>query len=240
MVLTKHDRLPASICDADVKLSVEGAFRLVEDMVTELMGAQHIDGVTCMREYGAMWVFVRNRIELPEPLLWLEEYTARSYISSFTRARLYVDTVVEKADGTAVLRSRLEQCAVDLDTGRIRKSETVGVGDSTPAETPLFDMVYSKEKPERDELADEVLVRSSDIDFCKHTNNISYVRYFINQYPVEQLIRHPVRAIELQYVNQTHEGDLLKLYHCKASASEAFMIEHGGSKVTTCIIERDL
>ena len=46
MRLIKKDRLAASSCGADVKLSVEGAFRIVEDMVTELMGDQHIDGVT--------------------------------------------------------------------------------------------------------------------------------------------------------------------------------------------------
>ena len=34
MILEKSERLPASFCGADVKLSVEGAFRIVEDMVT--------------------------------------------------------------------------------------------------------------------------------------------------------------------------------------------------------------
>ena len=42
MKLVKTDRLAASSCGADVKLSVEGAFRIVEDMATELMGIQLI------------------------------------------------------------------------------------------------------------------------------------------------------------------------------------------------------
>ena len=136
MKLVKKDRLAASSCGADVKLSVEGAFRIVEDMVTELMGDQHIDGVTCMREYGGMWVFVRNRIEMPQALAWMDEYTATSYISSFSKIRLYIDTVLQKADGSIALKSRLELCAVDLETGKIRKSESVGVGEKTPAEEP--------------------------------------------------------------------------------------------------------
>ena len=56
----KSERLPASFCGADVKLSVEGAFRIVEDMVTEHMGDLRIDRVTCMREYGGMWMFAEN------------------------------------------------------------------------------------------------------------------------------------------------------------------------------------
>ena len=237
MKLVKTDRLAASSCGADVKLSVEGAFRIVEDMVTELMGDQHIDGVTCMREYGGMWVFVRNRIEMPQPLAWMDEYTATSYISSFSKIRLYIDTVVRKADGSTALRSRLELCAVDLETGKIRRSESVGVGDRTPAEEPMFEIAYSKEKPVRGELIDDICVRSADIDYCHHTNNIAYVRYFMNQIGVEELIERPVKAIEVQYAAQTYEGDRLSIYRC-SSESEAYVIEKEGTKVVSCIITR--
>ena len=237
MRLVKKDRLAASSCGADVKLSVEGAFRIVEDMVTELMGDQHIDGVTCMREYGGMWVFVRNRIEMPQQLAWMDEYTATSYISSFSKIRLYIDTVLQKADGSIALRSRLELCAVDLETGKIRKSETVGVGEKTPAEEPLFEIAYSKEKPVRGELIDEVTVRSADIDYCHHTNNVAYVRYFVDQTGVDDLIEHPVKAIEVQYAAQTYEGDRLSVYRCD-SENEAYVIEKDGSKVVSCIITR--
>ena len=237
MKLIKKDRLAASSCGADVKLSVEGAFRIVEDMVTELMGDQHIDGVTCMREYGGMWVFVRNRIEMPQQLAWMDEYTAVSYISSFSKIRLYIDTVLQKADGSIALRSRLELCAVDLETGRIRKSESVGVGENTPAEEPMFEITYTKEKPVRGELIDEVTVRSADIDYCHHTNNVAYVRYFVNQIGVDDLTRDPVKTIEVQYAAQTHEGDRLMVYRC-SSENEAYVIEKDGSKVVSCIITR--
>ena len=237
MRLIKKDRLAASSCGADVKLSVEGAFRIVEDMVTELMGDQHIDGVTCMREYGGMWVFVRNRIEMPQQLAWMDEYTATSYISSFSKIRLYIDTVLQKADGSIALKSRLELCAVDLETGKIRKSETVGVGEKTPAEEPFFEIAYSKAKPVRGELIDEITVRSADIDYCHHTNNVAYVRYFVNQIDADDLIERPVRAIEVQYAAQTYEGDKLSVYRC-GSEDEAYVIEKDGRKVVSCIIVR--
>ena len=237
MRLVKKDRLAASSCGADVKLSVEGAFRIVEDMVTELMGDQHIDGVTCMREYGAMWVFVRNRIEMPQPLAWMDEYTVTSYISSFSKIRLYIDTVIHNADGSIALKSRLELCAVDLETGKIRKAETVGVGEKTPAEEPMFEIAYTKEKPMRSELVDEITVRSADIDYCHHTNNVAYVRYFVNQIDVDDLTEHPVKSIEVQYAVQTHEGDRLSLYRC-SSENEAYIIEKDGAKVVSCIITR--
>ena len=237
MRLVKTGRLAASSCGADVRLAVEGAFRIVEDMVTELMGDQHIDGVTCMREYGGMWVFVRNRIEMPQQLAWMDEYTATSYISSFSKIRLYIDTVLQKADGSIALKSRLELCAVDLETGKIRKSETVGVGEKTPAEEPVFEIAYTREKPVRRELVDEITVRSADIDYCHHTNNVAYVRYFVDQIGVDDLIERPVKAIEVQYAAQTYEDDRLSVYRCD-SENEAYVIEKDGSKVVSCIITR--
>ena len=237
MRLVKTGRLAASSCGADVRLSVEGAFRIVEDMVTELMGDQHIDGVTCMREYGGMWVFVRNRIEMPQQLAWMDEYTATSYISSFSKIRLYIDTVLQKADGSIALKSRLELCAVDLETGKIRKSETVGVGEKTPAEEPVFEIAYTREKPVRRELVDEITVRSADIDYCHHTNNVAYVRYFVDQIGVDDLIERPVKAIEVQYAAQTYEDDRLSVHRCD-SENEAYVIEKNGSKVVSCIITR--
>ena len=238
MRLVKNDRMPASYCGADVKLSVEGAFRIVEDMVTELMGIQHIDGVTCMKEYGGMWVFVRNRIEMPVRPGWMDEYRVTSYISSFSKIRLYIDTLMESPDGTVYLKSRLELCAVDLETGRIRKSETVGVGDKTPAEEPLFEISYYKGKPQRAGRIDEVRVRPTDIDYCHHTNNIAYVRYFMDQYSADEMIDHPVSAIEVQYATQTHEGDKLEVYRCDAEGVDAFEIDIDGAKAVSCTIER--
>ncbi|MBQ3290740.1 MAG: hypothetical protein IJH43_00010 [Mogibacterium sp.] len=236
MRLIKKDKLPASFCGADVKLSVMGAFRIVEDMVTELMGDLKIDGVTCMREYGAMWVFVRNRIEIHQQIGWMEEYTAKCSISSFSRVRLYIDTVLEKEDGSVALASRLELCALDLETGKIRKANTVGVGDNTPPEEPMADIKYSKEKPVRAEHLDTFRVGSTDIDFCYHTNNISYVGFFMDQYSTDHLVEHPVKSIEVQYVNQTHEGDTLELYRCESQETDAYTIELNGQTVVNCQI----
>ena len=101
----------------------------------------------------------------------------------------------------------------------------------------MFEIEYSKEKPVRGELIDEVTVRSADIDYCHHTNNVAYVRYFVNQIGVDDLIAKPVRAIEVQYAAQTQEGDRLSLYRCE-SENEAFVIEKEGAKVVSCIISR--
>lgn len=233
MKLIRQGVVAASDCDTTVKMSVIGAFSLVENMVTELMGVQKIDGVTCMREYGAMWVFVRNRIEIREPMQWMDAYTAECCISSFTKAKLFVDTVV-RHEGRIAIASRLELCAVDLQTKRIRPTSTVGLGERIKAEGSELEIAYSRESYEPLSTLETVVVRSSDIDYCHHTNNISYIRYLMNRYSVKELEEHPIRAIEVQYADQTFEGETLMISDC---GEDRFVIETSRGIAMRCKLE---
>ncbi len=230
MKLIKEAKLPASQCGASVQLSVVGAFQIVEDMVTEMMGELHIDGITCIREYGALWVFVRNRMELRRPIGWSDPYCAECCISSVSNVKLIIDTLL-KSGGEIAVASRLELCAVDLETGKIRRSGTVGLGEHTPPEKSGIQLSFTREQFEPEALLEELRVRSSDIDYGRHTNNISYIRYLVDQYAAEDFIKTPVKAVEAQYIRQTFEGDRLQICGC---GENRFTILQDGQPVMNC------
>lgn len=240
MKLKKTGVIPASYCDADVKLSAVGAFQMVEDLVTEMMGELGIDGLVCIQKYGAMWIFVRNRIELLRDLNWKDTYAAECFISQIGKGKLFVDTVLKRPDSSAALVSRLEMCAVDLETGKLRKMDTVGLDGGIAPEEAEFDMKYERGKFEPERLSDTVIVRTSDIDYLHHTNNISYIRYLIDQWSVAELSQMPIRAIEVQYAGQTYEGDELQIWSCAGSSkgAESFVILHDEKAVLHCRVER--
>ena len=232
MKLIKKDKLQYSLCDANADLSMLGAFQLIEDANTEMMGMLKLDGETCLREYGGMWVYVRNHIELYNKIHWMDEYVIECYISSIGGVKLKIDTVI-KTRGKIAVASRTELCALDKETNRIRRANTVGVDEKVVAEIPENDIVFDNFKCVPSELVDNVVVHSSDIDFNHHTNNIAYVRYISNQYDVKELTTMPVNAIEIQYVNQTFEGDKLEIYRC---SDNAFSVQSNGKTVVNCII----
>lgn len=232
MKLIKQDRLHYSMCDTAANLSALGAFHMVEDAITELFGLLRLDGEVCVKEYDGMWIYARNRIEIRHPVHWMDEFILECYISSIGGAKIIVDTVIKSKNHIAVA-SRAELCAIDRQTSRVRRANTVGVDDTITAENPEIDIKFNKDTFVPSQIIDSVVVRSSDIDFYHHTNNIAYVRYLVNQFTMQEQRQKPLTEIEIRYVNQTFEGDKLDIYRC---SENCFTIQNGDKSVVNCWI----
>ncbi len=233
MKFIKQDTVAASLCDASVNLSAIGAFQIVENMITEFMGKQKIDGIVCMREYNAMWVFIRNRVEIYQTLHWMDEYTAECYISSIGNAKMIIDTVI-KSKNKIIIAARTQLCALDLSNGRIRRCNTVGIDENISVAPPEINIEFTNTTFVPQELIDTEFSRFTDIDYCQHTNNMTYVRYILNQYSLSRVKKTPITAIEIQFINQTFEGDQLEIYRC---SKDNYSIQSGGKTVANCIIK---
>ena len=68
-------------------------------------------------------------------------------------------------------------------------------------------------------------VRSTNIDFCHHTNNIEYIRFLLNTYTVEQLENSIIKEIEIDYINQSFEGQILDIYKKTVGNKDIFEIK---------------
>ena len=238
MKLIKEAVISASICDSNVKLGVKGTFDLVQDYLTEMMGELGIDGVSLRKKYGCVWIFTRNRVEIDREFFWKERYIAESFISSAKGAKMTVDTILKDEQGNTCVYSRIEMCALDLSTQKIRRIRDVGITSDTHVEAPEREISFSRLKHEGLSEIDTVLVKSGDIDFVQHTNNVSYIRFIMNTYTVKELRERPVRAIEVRYAGQTHEGDTLSIRKAEQDGKELFDVALGDTVAVECQIVR--
>lgn len=238
MKLIKQAIIPASICDPNIVLGVKGTFDLMQDYLTEMLGELELDGVSLRAKYGCVWVFTRNRVVIDRPLNWKENYTAESFISSAKGAKMTVDTALKDDDGNICVYSRIEMCALDLATQKIKRIRDVGVGSDTHVEEPYRDIEFSRMRHDGLEAVDTVKVKSGDIDFVRHTNNVSYVRFIMDTYTVDDLRERPVREIEIRYAGQTHEGDILTVRKAESDGRELFDVTLGDTTAVECEIVR--
>ena len=237
MIYTNSTYVRGSQCDPEVKLSIIAIFELIEDSLTELLGSMHIDGVTAMKKYGAMWVFSKNTLRIDRRPDWLEKFEVKSYISKHSPLRLFLDTEATDECGNRLFASRVELCALDLETGRIRKPDTLGFREEMENPEPLKDLDFFRFSKTQPEKLESVTVRTMNLDYCSHTNNVEYVRFILNTYPSAHFREYGISAIEMHYLGQSFEGDNLDLEKLTNDGSEQFFITKEGKNVASCSIE---
>ncbi len=225
MKLIKHQKVSASLTDYNADLSVLGVFRIVEDAITEFMGGLKIDGLTAKRVYNAVWVFAKTKVKFLKNISWNNEYTVVCFMSKISNAMIDIDVGIKNAADELCVYSRTEICALDLESGRIRRVTTVGVNESFKTGTPMLDMTFTKIDAENLPVADTVKVKYTNIDYAVHTNNTEYVGFMLDTYSVAEMARRPVGEMEILYANQSYENDELTIRKGCCDGKDVFVIQ---------------
>ena len=237
MRLEKDLKVSASMTDSTSDLSVLGVFQTVEDVVTELMGRLKIDGLTARRKYGAVWLFVKNRIKLFKNIPWNDDgFKVVGFITSITRATMSFDIALKNAADDICAYARLEICAIDLESGRIRKISTVGVDDTYTTEPPLIDLHFDMADGAPLVEVDRVRVKYTNLDFSKHANNKEYIRFIINTYSMHQMESRRIKEMEVRYINQSFENDELIIKKGSVGNKDYFQVEKDDKPIVKCEI----
>lgn len=236
MIYKKSGIVGSVDIDANTQLSVLGAFGFVVDALTEMMAELNIDGITVKKQYNAMWVFTKNRIKMLKPLQWGDSYSVESFVTAYSLVKLYIETAVKNNAGEIVAYSKVELCALNLTTGRIMKTSEVGLNDTFVKEPSLVNVEFTKFNDADLPLAESVTVRSTNIDFSRHTNNVEYVRLLLNTYSVTEMLTNPIKEVEVCYISQSFENDVLQIYKSTDGHKDILKIEKENKPIIKCEI----
>lgn len=238
MKLIKHEKVNSCITDPLANLSVIGCFQIAEETVTELMGELKIDGVTVKKAYNAVWVFAKSKLKVIKNIAWNEQYTVIGFISKVTRVSIDIDIEIKNKSYEPCAYLRVELCALDLQSGKIRRVSTVGVDDSIQAEAPETDLSFSKFDAENLPEVAQVKINYTNIDFVGHTNNKEYIRFMLNTYSVRELEERPIKEMDIVYINQTYENDVLSVQKSNSKDRDIIAIKKDGNYIVKSEIVR--
>ena len=238
MKLIKHEKVSSCMTDPLANLSVIGCFQIAEETVTELMGRLKIDGITVKKAYNATWVFTKSKLKVLSNIAWNEQYTVIGFISKVTRVSICIDVEIKNTSDEPCAYLRVELCALDLQSGKIRRVSTVGVDESIQAETPETDLSFSKFDAESLLEVAQVEIKYTNIDFVGHTNNKEYIRFILNTYSVQELEERPIKEMDIVYINQTYENDVLSVQKSSGKDRDIIAIKKDGNYIVKSEIVR--
>lgn len=237
MVLDKKLNVSMSLVGTDGNLSAIGSFQIIQDTITELMGAMKIDGGTVREKYNAIWVFTKTRTKFVKKIGWNNELTITSYISFISNAKIHINVVIKDVNRDIILFSKTELCALNIDSQRIMKTSEVGVEESMFASVnEAIDVTFTKFAETNLSIVDTVKVKSTNIDFAHHTNNSEYIRLIMDTYSVKEIEDRPIKEFEIIYANQSFENDVLDIKRASFVYKELVMIEKNGKPIVKCEI----
>lgn len=212
MKVTVKQEIGAGACDPNGDFSLLGALTLVEDAVTATLDKMGINGIKMRREHGALVVFSKNHLQFLKSIHWQDLVTVACFVSAKSLVRLSVDVCVKNQQGEIAMYARTEICAVDAENGRIRRLDTVGISDDLKVYAPLHTMEWTP-LDNAEQLLETVKVRTANIDYAGHTNNVEYVRLLLNTFTLEEWRGGIVpREVQIVYASQSFLGDDLAIY----------------------------
>ena len=67
-----------------------------------------------------------------------------------------------------------------------------------------------------------------------HSNNIEYLRFIVNTLEVKTLKERRFKEVEIHYLSQTKEHDLIQIYQNQNDNTHDFLIKHENKDIIKC------
>lgn len=219
-------------CDARYGLSPLAPFLMFQAIASRHAEQLGIGG-DAMARLGEFWLAIHTRVDFLAPAhlmdelracTWPEQCNERDIRSfrSYTLSRGETRIAVGKTEWTIL---GPEKKLLPFGASNFPKDYVFPAGSAIDARPLRLRDGFTDE-----ELYDVRPVRSTDIDFGQHMNNVAYVKLLLDGFSVDELASGAIRSFEIHYNAPCLEGDRLSLYKRRTEGGYALGIRRGDGK----------
>ncbi len=181
------------------------------DRFQEIAGhhATHLDvGFEKLREVGAAWMLSRIRVKIETLPKWGETVTLRTWPKGVDRLFALRDFRLTNGDGKVLVLATTCWLLVDIEKGRPRRLESLGVDLRFPnAEQAIGEIPDKISAPGNLKSVYEKQILASELDVNEHVNNAHYVRWAMDCFDAAKLRSSEARTVQVNYLEQVLYGD---------------------------------
>ena len=221
----------ASNCDFTGCQSVDNIFDLFMDTSGEHATELKINADDLKKD-GLFWIIAKTMVRFYERPRLYDLVTVSTWPEAGAGYRCFRSNTIEK-DGEILVACRQQWAVISAADGKARN-----VADILPA-----DLIYLDERAVDEDFYHitgdfpnepfaAYKVRSTDIDFVGHMNNVAYIRALETIYTTKQWRELDPYEIEISYAASCHEGDeLLFTKRENSGKTEILAYLEGGKKI---------
>ncbi len=187
---------------------------LIQDTMTEFFHQYGCDAVRLIKSHNAVWAVARTKIRYDRHPYWMDRVRLRAWPVKLTPIAVHLNVLIETLEGEPLVRCRQELCVIDAEDHTLRRV------DSTPFPLDMDLLPPALPEPCRRmklDLGEEKKVfshtiRTLDTDMNHHMNNAAYIRLLCDTLPSDFWDKKQIREFDIQYVNESVEGETIDVY----------------------------
>ena len=219
-------KIDSTDLDLNGVLSVPTTSAFLQYLATARSIEYGYDRDTFAKNNNAFWVVSKIRMNFKKAVRFSDEILLKTWPLKPGMLIMPRDYEFVGENGETMVSATSEWCVLDIDTHRPRRVSSTTIDTSDDYLTLRTDAGEFSRLKETVVEADKVYerkIRSSDIDENLHTNNCVYTRIAMDCFDVDFLLKNTVKTFEIHFINETREGDILRLY-CKKT-DNAYYVE---------------
>ena len=221
--------------DNSACLGLDSVYDLFQISLTEFFKTINFDNFTMKEKFDSAWVIVRSNLHINRLPLWGENITSKSYFIKISPLKVDTESAYYDKDGKLLFVVCDELCAINLVKRRLIKLTDIGFKDFDVFDSLLQD--YGKCDTNDLNEVETIKVRYRDIDATNHTNNVSYIRYIINNLDKEFFDNNKIEDVNLHYIKESLLGDSLSLCNKVSDNNIDYALKKDGTTIFTMNIK---
>ena len=238
-IVLKKDFFPQfADMDADGFIGIRGYLTYFQNAVTEYMMNLGLDGFTLFEKYGAAWVYTKYKLHIEKKARFAAMHT-ESWTEKRRSASSLLQNLAVLQNGEVCAFGKLEFCLYNFKNNRLCRISDVEYPLSAEVEKAVDIASFARIKPNEDkgEYVYTHIVRYTDLDSNHHMNNIKYADMLLNVFGSDFYNTHFISDFEIHYMNQSYEGEKIKVYMRISESGVAVTGEkEDGTNAAVCIM----
>lgn len=220
-------------CDSLMRFKTESIFMIFQDMASRHAVYLGVDDSSLLRNDNAMWVVSKTKVKINKLPRWNDEIRVRTWPMGAEGVRCNRCYQIIK-DGEVLINGITEWVIIDATTRSLRKIETTSYPNDIDwiKEKSIEDRFRRfKDDFTEEDLVYKRLIRSGDIDVTHHVNNVTYITMLLDTFSVVELENMTIGEMEVSYLNESLEGELLSIFKKKREDGTYFSIKKEDGRV---------
>ena len=203
--------------DAAGKMSATSLFNYLQDIAGRHAESLHF-GKDDLDNEDCFWVLSRIFVEMDHMPGWGSEIVISTWPRGIEGIFAIRDFEIADSKGDLIGRASSSWLVVDKKTRRPRRPESMvgGLLENTLPASSTGRSAVKLEVPDHYDYDTPLFsVKYSDLDINMHVNNVKYIQWALDAYPLDFRLANEIAAVEVNYLSESLPGDELCVQLCQ-------------------------